>query len=324
MDVKQTKFIYGKNIIPQVKEAVTNALKVRVISVRRIKQGEISYAFKVVTDKEVLLFKALKFKGWPDIEALEKVSKLLSRHGITHPTSYFYLKSTPVFPNGFLIQKYIEGEDCHKAILSGRLSFSRYHFLLGKLLRKIHSIKISNFGRLSKPLPKGTKYLEIRQKHLAKHLNEFAGTKLLDAKTLTSLDIKLCELLKSCKINFKPVLTHADATPDNCILTPKGELVLIDWDNAKASFWFEDFAWLTFCGSHMTSLGSLEHRSKIIWKEFFKGYGKACLSRKELKKQEYLQHLFKAASHLGYHYFAQGDKKAFKKTFSKLKVLLRK
>ncbi len=324
MQVKQNKFICKSDTVKQVKIAVSKALGVEVISVKRVIQGEISYAFKVMTRRGVVLAKVLKFKGWPDVPALIKVGKLLSKHQIPHPMVLYFAKHKAYFPHGLLIQKYIEGEDCHKAILSGKISFVRYHYLLGKLLRKLHGIRLKRFGRLSKPLAKGTTYYDIRLKHLIKHLDEFNGTALLPSGLRNELLVRVGPGLKLVSEICSPVLTHGDATPDNCILTPQGELALIDWDNSKASAWLEDFTWLTYCGSHMTSLGSLEKRSKIIWREFFRGYGRAGITKEDIKEIEYSLHLLKAVSHLGYHYFAQRNERAFKQTLAKLKRLLKK
>lgn len=324
MNTKQDKFKISKDINTQVRACVEKILKVKVFSVTRIPQGEISYAFKVTTGRGMFLVKVFKFKGWPDVQALLKVSKLLSRHNIKHPEAVYFKKSSAEFPNGFLIQQYIEGENCHRAILSGKISFAWFHFMMGKLLKKVHGIKITNFGRLSKPLVNGTKYYDIRLRHLNKHLNEFNGTRLLYPGLKEELLVRVEQGLKLVSGMCNPVLTHGDATPDNCILTPQGELVLVDWDNSKASVWLEDFTWLTYCGSHITSLGSLEKRSKIIWREFFRGYGQTSISKKDIKEIERSLHLLKAASHLGYHYFAQRNKKAFKQTLAKLKRLLKK
>ena len=324
MKAIQKKFVYKPNLVESIKNTVAKVLKTEVLSVKRILQGEISYAFRVQTQQGTVLAKVLKFKDWPNVKALIKVSGLLKKHKIAHPEIIFYSNKIANFPNGFLIQNYIEGTNCRKAILDGRISFAKYHYLIGKLLREVHHVKLERFGRLTKPFPKNTNYFDNRFAYLAKHLNEFNGTKLLPNNTQSILEEKVKLLLARIPLKFFPVLTHGDATPDNCILTPEGKLVLIDWDNSEASIWLEDFAWLTYCGSHMSSMGSLGTRAKVIKREFFKGYGKAKASLKEINKLELILHLFKAASLLGYHYYHQQDKQGFQRDVKRLKELLKK
>ncbi|MDP2933168.1 MAG: aminoglycoside phosphotransferase family protein, partial [bacterium] len=208
------------------------------------------------------------------------------------------------------------------AIRRGKVSFEAFHSRLGALLAKVHQIKLSRFGSFNDS--RGfANYLEFRFQKLEKNLKKFEPTSLLPRSLKSDIKTKVSFLIGKLSKSFEPVLIHGDPTPDNCVWTKDKEVVLVDWDNARAGFWLEDFSWLTYFGSHLTSKGSLSKRREVLFRSVLKNHGRCGLTSVEVIKIEKAFHILLAADLLGYYRFSQGNIKFYNKTKNRLFDLLK-
>jgi thiamine kinase-like enzyme len=114
--------------------------------------------------------------------------------------------------------------------------------------------------------------------------------------------------LRAIEPKLKPVLVHTDANPGNCIITPEGELVLIDWDNARGLFWVQDVAYLTATEKYREAWGDFrEDRSESIRDNFLKGHGLGEFNLEEIALIERWSHVIQGLNWLDYLHFTQGD-----------------
>ncbi len=64
-------------------------------------------------------------------------------------------------------------------------------------------------------------------------LNEYAHDRQLSLEKITSIAEQLCDILQALHTHEPPIV-HRDIKPENVIVKPDGEIVLIDFDIARA------------------------------------------------------------------------------------------
>ncbi len=238
---------YSPEIDEKIAEVVSRVLNEKVKDVKRINQGEVNYVYKVETEKQTVLVRVARYKDWPDIGKLTWIFKKLAEKGIAHPKVLFSDTSSEYFKFGFLISKWIDGEDGTSLIKEGKFSRKRAVEKITKTLQKIHKINIGRFGEFN---GEGKGKYETWEESLFSFFEDSEYKKAVKNGVYgKDLHIKGVETMKKIikELKYKPksVFTHQDPTPGNAIFY-KDKITLIDWDNAKGSVWIEDLAWITF------------------------------------------------------------------------------
>jgi Ser/Thr protein kinase RdoA (MazF antagonist) len=300
--------------IPQAIEAVLDA---QVIGVDKMVRGDVNIVYRVSTDNGEYIIRVFRRKQSPDGDKLAFIESAFDRLGIRHAKTLFYTRDTALFKYGYMIAECVPGLNGHDAIVQGATTLEDFHNKLGKLLRQVHSIEFKEYGVLTNGHGTHTNYSQHQLDDTARLLKEVGLYEELGRPVY-----KLIQSIVPFESRLHPVLVHTDATPGNCIYTPSGEVVLIDWDNALASTWLTDYAELTYTGSHLNELGPRDVRVKQIKEAFFKGYGEVSFTPDELIILERVVHVCKAINLLGYFRFVVKQDEWFNKTVERIKELI--
>lgn len=302
---------YSSDIDAGVIKAVTGILQIKVNGLKRITKGEQNFVYKVSSGKTNYIVRVFKEKWWPEEDKYIWIDDNLTKHDILHTKVLHYTRNDKYFPFGFMILEFIEGINGEEAIKNGMISFKEFHQKLFKVLDKVHSIPVERFGLIKKGKGEYRSYVDYKLGTLKGSINEIRKIPGFEIELLKNAESMSKTILE--KTDFRPVLTHGDATPCNTIYTSDGNVILIDWDDARAGAWFDDYAWILYCGSHISTEGSLDERRRIIYnlkKEFVKN--------KSLQELEKVLFLIKAIELLPYYYFIRKDINAFELTLKKV------
>lgn len=307
-DVVTYKPEMDSNII----SAVEDILKVKIVDSQRLLHGEQNFVYKLKTDKGIYIARIFKEKWWPEEDKYLWLETNLSKNSIPHAKLIYYDKSTKYFPFGFMILEFLDGINGEEAIKTGIITFKEFHLKLFKQLNDIHKVPIAGFGLIRNGDGEFKTYEEYKTAMLNEKIEEINKIPNFDFGLLKDVDSFSREVWK--KVELSPVLTHGDATPDNSILTKDGEVILIDWDDARGGILFDDYAWILYCGSHITQEGSLEKRRELIFES-----SEELKSGHNLNELEKIYNITRAIELLPYYYFTQKNIKQYEYTLGKLK-----
>ncbi|HJT26728.1 MAG TPA: aminoglycoside phosphotransferase family protein [Pyrinomonadaceae bacterium] len=263
-----------------VPEAVECALSVKVLSAEWIKLGIINRVYRVETGGGRFVVKVFRSRMWPEEGKLEWIEKQLAGLDILYPRTIFSSRDASVFPNGFTIAEHIEGRDAWKAIDDGSLTTERFSEELGRILRGVHSVRVKAYGHLCNGQGVYADFVEQRLAKTTKDVDQIAAR---DDDLHDVVRNRTRQRLLPFKDLYRPVLTHGDTNPHNCILTDSGQLALVDWDNAASSIWLRDYAHFTYQLLNETDESGRE--------AFFNGYGARDLDRETIERIERTFHL---------------------------------
>lgn len=305
-----------------LKTSLEENLHTKVLDITRITQGEVTQVYKVITPDGPVIARVFRSLKYPEDKKLQWIEEQLAKQKIEHPKILFYSRKQTYFPYGFMVAEFVDGESCRDAILKGEITFSEFHEQLAELLNRIHKIKVSHFGAL---LASGgdtySNFERLASGRTQKALMRLQGS---SADYLMLEEAKLYVLKYAAKYNSRitSCLVHGDAIPANSIYTPKGSIVLIDWDGAAADTWVHDYACLTYSGSYMDEIGSLDTRRRQIREAFERKYTNQDFSSKELRELEKVLQILQILDNLAYYYDDKKDRTAFDQKHIMLKNIL--
>lgn len=177
-----------------------------------------------------------------------------------------------------MLLEYVEGVSGWTAIREGKISLDEYFVKLGKILRRVHAIRVTESTPLGDTHPKG-QYLWFK-----KVVKNFASKSDLSEETVVLIQDFVIKTLTSFLPRFKSVLCHCDFGPQNHIYTPDGRIIILDWDLAEVGNLFRDFSVILLDKKEMGRLGKVEDVSASIKKAFLKGYGKTGFTTEEMQR----------------------------------------
>lgn len=198
------------------------------------------YSFSV-SDKRYIL-KLYRSTDWPENGKIQFVNQLLIQNNIPCAEMIAYSRNDQIYPNGYLIEREIQGTAADKTLFDREQEIELY-VKLAELVSSIHNIKIKNFGYIGSGIAcyeSMTSFFEDEFDRLDDGLKEtISETQLRKMKEKFLGTIRDFEDLPS-------VLCHSDLSKKNIIVRDNGEILLIDWDDAIAFNWMADIARLTF------------------------------------------------------------------------------
>ena len=316
-------FRYNKNIDRQVVSAVSSVLNVNAKKAVKMKHGEVNHVYKLIAEKEFFLVRVFKNKDWPETGKLLWIDKQLMVHSIPHAKILYYSRSNKFFPFGFMITQFIGGYNGEQAVEKRQLSLAKTYYNIGKILKKVHAIKIKKFGVVNNGSGNYSNFLKWKlDRDVRRRFTELRATKKFTKEIAIKTEKKVRECLSPFAPKFKPVLNHGDPNRGNCIWSTDKRWILIDWDNAISSTWIEDYTDLTFWADFRKNKSFTTNRLRIFKKNFFLGYGKVEFSRDQLGQIEHGLHIIKCMKLLPYYYFGKKDMGDFYETERKLLKLI--
>jgi len=301
---------YNKGTDRKIVLAVEDALKTKVIGCVKMQNGAVNHVFKISTAKGDVIARIFKFENWPEDGKLEWIEKSLATRKIPHARLLYFTRDKKYFPHGFMVQEFVPGIDGWDAIRSGFCTIGESYFEKGKILKRIHQIKIKKFGPIKGGKGKSSNFITYKLNRANRLLKRLIKDKAIGDVT-RKFDNKVWEILEPFNKGFKPVLIHGDATRKNTIWSKDNGLILIDWDNAWSGIWLWDFIELSWWWRHLKIWRDKEKR-KIARKGFFKGYGKIGYTTREIQTLEHGLHLIKSVERLHFFYYDNKNKPFFK------------
>ena len=186
--------------------------------------------------------KLYRNKNWPEEGKIPFVYRSLLQKGIPCAELVAYDRDDETYPNGYLIEREIQGTAADKAQLE-REQEIRLYVKLAKLVSSVHDIRIQGFGYIGSGITDYNRFTDFIE-------DEFDGfgSRLKDTVPETQLKMlkgKALGIIRDYE-DLPPVLCHGDLSKKNVIIRPDGEISLIDWDDAMALNWMADVSRLTF------------------------------------------------------------------------------
>jgi aminoglycoside phosphotransferase (APT) family kinase protein len=206
----------------EIKDIVWEKLSLNVKSLYENTRGFDQDVWTLETDRQKVVFKHPKNNK--KVRNLREViaCKLLAEKNIIVPKVLY-------FDDQFLIETFMDGPLVENVDFSKINRYDTY-FEIGKVLKKIHSIKTKNFGMvmdesLVGELSTQIDYLESWTGEELRNLEETPFYSREDSKQI----MEYFETNKSVVTNSPSVLLHADFCDSNLIHTPSGDIGVIDF-----------------------------------------------------------------------------------------------
>lgn len=198
------------------------------------------YSFMVL-DKHYIL-KLYRSIDWPENGKIQFVNQLLIQNNIPCAELITYSPNDQIYPNGYLIEREIQGTAADKTLLDREQEIELY-VKLAELISSIHNIKIKNFGYIGKGIACYKSMISFFE-------DEFDRLKDGLKETISEIQLKKMKekFLNTMRDfeNLPSVLCHGDLSKKNIIIQDNGKILLIDWDDAIAFNWMADISRLTF------------------------------------------------------------------------------
>ena len=268
-----------------IKSKIGNLLHKDILDCFKLTNGSCNDVYKIVTSDKNYVLRIFSSRSWPEEGKLGFINDKLIENNIFSAKNVFITRDDPDFEKGFMVQEFLDGYDVSD-VIDEKISEEDYYEKIGKLLKKIHGIKIQNYGYIGTGIASHDKFSDFMETEFnsmwedIKKLSVYDAKKYEEIKTLTLNELSLLNDLPS-------VLIHADVSFDNVMLV-NDELVLIDWDNALSSNWIHEYSVMTYWIYWGVTDESLINKRKKI---FLDSYGTG-IDINELRHFELIFHLF--------------------------------
>ncbi len=314
-------YSYKKIIEKKIISAVENVLHTKVLSATKLKAGEINHVYKVITTQGEYVARVFRYKNWPEANKLEWIEKQLLKHRVLHAKIIYCTRNKDHFPNGFMLSEFVRGTSGTDAVKQKLLSETELYEKLGKLARLIHGIAVQRHGLINSGKGQFTNYLDMPLTDAKRLLNLLTKKGALKQDPYEQVKKIVETIINKYKQHITPVLLHGDMSETNIIVTPNKNIILIDWDNARAGFWLSDFIELSRRHLAEKSWSANPLRMKKARNAFFKGYGKTPFTNRQLLTLEKTLLLIRYIWQMNYYFFDNKNPKNFnaiKRAFYKL------
>jgi aminoglycoside phosphotransferase (APT) family kinase protein len=220
-----------------------DTLESKVLNIIDRSKGE-DYEVKIViTDKGKYVLK-VPHKEKNKILKEVVATHLCKKKGVPVPQVLYY-------NNNFLIEENIEGKDLDGVKTSKKI-FSKIYYDMGKILRKMHSIKGKGFGSVQGTTLNGeySSQKQYIESFIYKEIEKLERTKYYDSKYI--LKIKQHYEKEAHLLNTKEsVLLHSDMWNDNIMIKDNKILGIIDFGDLCVGPPMQEFA-VIYAGNYNT------------------------------------------------------------------------
>jgi thiamine kinase-like enzyme len=239
---------------------------------------------------------------------------LLINHNIPCAELIEFSREDLGFPNGFLLEKKLQG------ISAEQMSFNEaeeinFYVKLAELISSIHKISIQNFGYIGYGKANYISMVSFFEDEFDNRMNTLNEKGVYDRNRLGNMKSLFFDGLNKFD-NLPSVLCHGDLSTKNVIISTNGDLALIDWDDAMSYNWMADISRLTF----WMKMNYSEKNYGIFKKSFLEHYD-TIYRKSEFEEFEKNFHIYIAMDCLSF-YMEIGDKAMQDKTMNYLDLLV--
>ena len=264
------------------------------------------YSF-TVSDKHYIL-KLFRSTDWPEDGKVPFVNQLLMQNHIPCAELIAYSRTDPIYPNGYLIEREVQGIAADRQVFDKEQEMELY-VKLAELVTSIHNIKIKNYGYIGSGIAcyeSMTSFFEDEFDRLDSGLKE-----TISEIRFRKMKEKFLDTMRDFE-DLPSVLCHGDLSKKNIIVQDHGEILLIDWDDATAFNWMADISRLTF----WMKLNYNEQDCVLFRNTFLKHY-RTAYRKSEFISFESAFHIYSALDSLLF-FISIGDKEMEKRLISDL------
>ena len=272
-------------MIGPLKKTIESDTKYKVDRIKELTGGSMNYVFKVETSQGTVVARIFAKNDFPDDKKLLWVDKALKKAGVNTARIIFCTRKNKPFRFGYMLTEFVEGRDGWSAIRNGDVSLQKYFETFGRLLKRIHAIRLSKNCPLKTSSPKGD-YGWFRDV-----LRNFARKSFLSEKSYVRIQDFVINTLTRYALRCKKVLCHCDPGLQNHIYTKNGRIILIDWDLAEIDIFFRDFSVITIDNKKMDLFGKRQAVTRLIQKAFLRGYGRTGFTSIEIQRATDAHHI---------------------------------
>jgi len=228
-----------------ITEKTESLLNDKIVKIDKLTKGCVNQTYKVSTELNDYVFRIFASKSWPECGKIEFINKNLNDKKIECVDIIIINRSDDDFLNGYMIEKFINGQNADDAIITIK-NKTEYYEKLAVLVSKIHKISIVHYGYIGSGVANYTMYKDFIASVCDVNIKKVAEMNLLSKNELTKIKETIIEHLSKCKM--PSVLCHGDISLDNVMImnNENRDLVLIDWDNATSGIWISDFSIMTY------------------------------------------------------------------------------
>ncbi|MBD5157072.1 MAG: aminoglycoside phosphotransferase family protein [Butyrivibrio sp.] len=210
--------------------------------IRKFENATNNFVYSFTVSGKRYILKLYRSTDWPEDGKVQFVNQLLIQNNIPCAELIAYSRNDQIYPNGYLIEREVQGTAADKQVFDKEQETELY-VKLAELLSSVHNLKIKNFGYIGCGIAcyeSMTSFFEDEFDRLNDGLKETVPEtrfrKMKEKFFGTARDFE----------DLPSVLCHGDLSKKNIIVQDNGEILLIDWDDAMAFNWMADISRLTF------------------------------------------------------------------------------
>lgn len=201
-----------------------------------------NYVYPFAAAGQQYFLKLYRSKDWPEEGKIPFVYRCLLQKKIPHAELVAYRRDDETYPNGYLIERKIQGTSAGKIQLD-RDQETGLYAKLAELVSSIHEIRIKNYGYIGSGVGCYGSIIDFFEDEFDRFEDVLKET--ISKVQLKQLKEKFLDIIHDFE-DLPSVLCHGDLSKKNVIMQDNGEITLIDWDDAMALNWMADVSRLTF------------------------------------------------------------------------------
>ncbi len=201
-----------------------------------------NYVYPVTAAGKQYFLKLYRSKDWPEEGKIPFVYRCLSQNKIPHAELVAYRRDDETYPNGYLIERKIQGTAAGKIQLDTEQETGLYA-KLAELVSSVHEIRINNYGYIGSGVGCYGSIIDFFEDEFDRFEDALKDT--ISEIQLKKLKEKFLGIMHDFE-DLPSILCHGDLSKKNVMMQDNGEISLIDWDDAMALNWMADVSRLTF------------------------------------------------------------------------------